>query len=88
MYRSYGLYLLKHFVVALTNVCTVKLDAAALIDTFEIGTGDSMACRVYIAPYLGETFFSILLNKSYIELPESTLKIWERKDSFNFYEHI
>ena len=25
MYRNYGLYLVKHFVVALTNVCTVKL---------------------------------------------------------------
>ena len=25
MYRSYGLYLVKHFVVALANVCTVKL---------------------------------------------------------------
>ena len=25
MYRSYGLYLVKHFVVALTNACTVKL---------------------------------------------------------------
>ena len=25
MYKNYGLYLVKHFVVALTNVCTVKL---------------------------------------------------------------
>ena len=25
MYRSYGLYLAKHFVVVLTNVCTVKV---------------------------------------------------------------
>ena len=25
MHRNYGLYLVKHFVVALTNICTVKL---------------------------------------------------------------
>ena len=34
MYRNYGLYLPQHFVVALTNVCTVKPGATALIDTF------------------------------------------------------
>ena len=56
MYRNYGLYLLKHFVVALTNVCT-EAGAAALIETIEIGGGDGTLCRGKNAPKLGEIFF-------------------------------
>ena len=86
MYKNYGLYLPKHFVVALTNVCTVKLGAAALIDTFSIGTGDDMACQSKIAPHSGKTFF-ILHDNSFTELLESNLKIWEKRDTFNSSEH-
>ena len=54
----YDLYLLKYFVVALTNGWKCgEAGAAALVDTFLIGTGDSMPCWDKIAPYLGETFF-------------------------------
>ena len=38
-----------------------KAGAAALIDTFFMGAGDSMACRVKIVPYLGETCFLFCL---------------------------
>ena len=47
MYRNYGLYLLKHFVVALTQMFLREAGGAALIDTFGIDTGDSMACRAF-----------------------------------------
>ena len=72
MYRSYGLYFLQLFVVTLANVCTMmnEAGAAALTDTFQLGTGDSITCRGKIAPYLEEIFF-ILFDNSFIELPES-----------------
>ena len=34
---------------------------AELIDLFQLGTDDDMPCLGKIAPYLGETCFSILL---------------------------
>ena len=71
-----------------SNKClNSKAGAAALIGTFYIGMSDSMACRGKIAPYSGETFFSILLDNSFIELPESNLKFGKSKNLFNFYEH-
>ena len=53
--------------------------AAALNETFGTGAGDSMGCYGKIAPYLGETFFSILLDNSFNELPGSNLKDWEKQ---------
>ena len=56
--------LLNHFVVALINVCPVKLGdnvAAAFIDIFLIGTGDKVPCRGKIAPYLREKCFLFCL---------------------------
>ena len=61
MYRNYGLYLVEHFVVALTNVCTVRLAQLHSLICFKIGGGDSMACRAEIASKLGETFFLFCL---------------------------
>ena len=54
--------------------------AAALIDAFLSGTGKNVPCRCEIALYLGEKFFYILLDNSFIELPESNLKIWEKQE--------
>ena len=78
-YRSYGIYLVKRFVVALTNVCTVKL--AQLHQSIRL-----KSARVIIWPagvkshHLGETFFSILLHNSFMELPQSNLKIREKQE--------
>ena len=65
MYSSYGLYLLKHFVVALTKVCTVKL---ALLTRFK------WARVIVCLPGLNRTIlrrnmFSISLYNSFLELP-------------------
>ena len=72
--------------MAQTNVCTVKLAPLQLIETFGIGTGDSMPAVVKLY-HTWEQLFSILLNNSFIELPGSNLKNWESNDSFNFYKH-
>ena len=61
MYRSYGLYLLKTFRCCSHKSFYGKAGTAALIDTFQIGTGDNMPFRGKIAPYLGEKFFLFCL---------------------------
>ena len=78
MYRNYGLYLLKHFVVALTNVCSVKLAQLHSLIRFK-----SARVKVRLAGVKWyesqEKHFSILLHNSFIELPGSNLKIWEKQ---------
>ena len=79
MYRSYDLYLVKHFVVALTNVCTVKLAQLHYLIRFK-------SALVIICPagvklhHTWEKYFSIFLDNSFIKLPESNLKIWEKQE--------
>ena len=64
--------------MALTNVCTVKL--AQLHKSIRL-----KSARVIIWPagvkshHLGETFFSILLHNSFMELPQSNLRIREKQ---------
>ena len=60
-----------------SNKCLYsEAGTAALTNKFQIGTGDSMPCRGKI---LGANMFSIWLDNSFIELPESNLKIWEKQ---------
>ena len=78
MYTSYGLYFLKHFVVALTKVCTVKLAQLHHLMRFK-------SARVIVWPagdstILRTNMLSILLDNSFIELPESKLKTWEKHE--------
>ena len=61
MYRNYSLYLVKHFVVALTNVFYGEAGVAALIDTFCVGTGDGMPSRDKMTAFFGETCFLFCL---------------------------
>ena len=50
-------YITKTFPCCSGKCLNDEAGAAALIDTFEIGMGDSMPCRGKMAPYLEETCF-------------------------------
>ena len=78
-YKCYGLCLVKDFVVALTYVCTVKLMQLDQLICFK------WARMIVCLPGLNRTIlrrkmFCVLLDNSFIELPESNLKIWEKQE--------
>ena len=59
-----------------------EADADALIDTFSLGTGDSMPWRGKIASYKKHIFF--FFHSSSIELPGSIKKILKNQGPFKF----
>ena len=79
MYRNYGLYLLKHFVVVLTNACTVKL--AQLHQLIRLELAPVIVCLQGLnRTIIRRNMLSILLDNGFIELSESNLKISEKQE--------
>ena len=84
MHRNYGSYLVKHFVVAVTNACTVKL--AQLHELRRLELAPVIVCLLgQNRTILWRNMFSILLVNSLIELPE--IKPKNLGKAINFYEH-
>ena len=77
MLRNYGLYLVKHFVVALTTVCMVKL--AQLHQLIPLKSAQMMIRPARVKSHLTGNIFSIILDNGFIGLPGSNLKIWEKQ---------
>ena len=77
MYRNYGLYLLKHFVIALPNVCTVKM--VQLDQLIRFKSTRLMICPARVkSHHTWEKHFSILLDNSFVKLPGSNPKVLEK----------
>ena len=63
-----------------------KAGAATFIDTFQLGTSDSITCRGIIATTKKKHAFYFVYN-IYIGLPGLKIKIWRKQGLFNSYEH-